>query len=557
MEYQPLARKYRPKLFAEVIGQKPVITALQNAIIRNRLHHAYLLAGSRGIGKTSIARIFARALRCEQKAPDSSEPCNKCISCIEVIQGNSTDVLEIDGASNNGVDSIRELRESVQYLPSRGSRKVYIVDEVHMLSTSAFNALLKTLEEPPPHVNFILATTDPHKLPDTILSRCQRFDFKRMTRGEMEAQLKNICASEKVEIEMGAIQALIDSAEGGMRDLLSNLDQAIAYCQGAVTEIAVTEVLGIVDRRLVGELYEAILGHNVGLVKKSYQDLYSRGYDVRAFLLRFMEFLKGQLLWSAGLDPADGSERIGSVGPEQVQLLFDVVAENFDLVVKSERDYLMLEVLLMKLAILPDVPTLQVLLARGGGMTGVTAPSPSTANPTGATPIKREGSAPAQPLTIKPQKPIAPVGPAATAPVFTPSAPKTFPITVSGFVDKLKTQKPILGNLLESARVNLDGTNLDVWFSPKEKMFFDRVSNKESLLILTETASLFFGKTLQVKVTIAEGQDTPSKDVPDQSIAEQRKQKVLDDPQIKAALEILGGEVERVTLVSDRNKENS
>lgn len=226
MSYLVLARKWRPQTFGDLIGQEHVCRTLQNAIESGRVAHAFLFTGARGVGKTSAARILAKALQCE-KGP-AAEPCNACPACLEITAGNSVDVFEIDGASNTGVEDIRELRENVKYLPSRCRFKIFIIDEVHMLSTSAFNALLKTLEEPPSHVKFIFATTEPHKVPITILSRCQRFDFKRIPLPKIVDRLRTIVAEEKVAVSEASLTAVARKGDGSMRDSLSTLDQVLA-----------------------------------------------------------------------------------------------------------------------------------------------------------------------------------------------------------------------------------------------------------------------------------------------------------------------------------------
>ena len=227
MSYQVSARKWRPQIFEEVVGQEHVTRTLQNAIRSGRIAHAYLFSGERGVGKTTVARVFAKALNCE-KGP-TVDPCNQCVVCQEITRGMSVDVIEIDGASNTGVDDVRELREAVKYVPVRGKHKVYIIDEVHMLSTSAFNALLKTLEEPPERVAFLFATTELHKIPATILSRCQHFTFKRIPQEAIVQQLQKIAAEEKIRVEDGGFALMARASEGSMRDALSLIDQGAAY----------------------------------------------------------------------------------------------------------------------------------------------------------------------------------------------------------------------------------------------------------------------------------------------------------------------------------------
>jgi DNA polymerase-3 subunit gamma/tau len=265
MSYLVLARKWRPKDFSDTVGQEHVLQALVNALESGRLHHAYLFTGTRGVGKTTIARILAKALNCEKGV--TSQPCGTCSACVEIDEGRFVDLIEVDAASKTKVDDTRDLLDNVQYAPARGRYKVYLIDEVHMLSKSSFNALLKTLEEPPPHVKFLLATTDPQKLPATVLSRCLQFNLKRMTPRLISDRLAYICEAESVEVEPAALALLARAADGSMRDALSLLDQAIAYCGGAIKENQVALMLGTIDRDHVSRLTRLLAGNDAkGLI---------------------------------------------------------------------------------------------------------------------------------------------------------------------------------------------------------------------------------------------------------------------------------------------------
>jgi DNA polymerase III subunit gamma/tau len=278
MSYLVLARKYRPQTFAEVIGQEHVTRTLQNAIRRGRIHHAFLFCGGRGTGKTTTARILAKALSCEQ-AP-TAEPCNRCPACIEITQGTSVDVQEIDAASQNRVEDIRDLRDTIRYAPVRGKKKLFILDEVHMLSTAAFNALLKTLEEPPEHAVFVFATTDPHKLPQTILSRVQRYDFKLVSTAKLVEHLADVLRRESIEFEPAALYIIAREGGGSVRDSLSLLDQVLASADGRVTEALAAAVLGVADRGLILSLGLAIADRNPVAALAIVDDAYQRGFDL-------------------------------------------------------------------------------------------------------------------------------------------------------------------------------------------------------------------------------------------------------------------------------------
>jgi DNA polymerase-3 subunit gamma/tau len=256
MSYLVLARKWRPKRFAELVGQEHVVRALANALDTGRVHHAFLFTGTRGVGKTTIARIFAKSLNCERGT--GAEPCGECAACLDIDAGRFVDLLEIDAASNTGVDDVRALIENAQYMPARGRTKVYLIDEVHMLSKNAFNALLKTLEEPPGHVKFLLATTDPQKLPVTVLSRCLQFNLRRLEPEQIGAQITKILAAEAIEAEPGAVALLARAADGSLRDGLSLLDQAIAHAGGKLEAAGVNAMLGTVERAQVGAVLEAL-----------------------------------------------------------------------------------------------------------------------------------------------------------------------------------------------------------------------------------------------------------------------------------------------------------
>ena len=294
MAYEVLARKWRPKRFEDVVGQDHVVQTLRNAIELQRLAHAYLFVGSRGIGKTSLARIFARALNCK-KGPTPT-PCGECDSCREIATGNNLDVLEIDGASNNGVDQVRDLRETVRYAPSSGPFKITIIDEVHMLSVPAFNALLKTLEEPPAHAKFIFATTDPQKIPPTVLSRCQRFDLRRIPVGQIVERLRLMATAEGVTIDDDALLAIARGAEGGLRDAQSALDQLISFRGNTINEEDVLSVFGLVARGHLEALADAVLAGDMPGLLRLVAELDRSGKDLQRLVVELMEHFRNLLV---------------------------------------------------------------------------------------------------------------------------------------------------------------------------------------------------------------------------------------------------------------------
>ena len=316
MSYMALYRKFRPQEFADVKGQEHIVTTLKNQIKADRIGHAYLFCGTRGTGKTTIAKIFAKAVNCEH--PVDGSPCGECASCKAIAAGSSMNVIEIDAASNNGVDNIREIREEVAYRPTEGKYKVYIIDEVHMLSIGAFNALLKTLEEPPSYVIFILATTEAHKIPITILSRCQRYDFRRISIETISDRLMELMEKENVEVEERAIRYIAKAADGSMRDALSLLDQCIAFYLGQkLTYDHVLEVLGAVDTEVFSKLLRKVLAEDVAGAISQLEELVIEGRDLGQFVNDFTWYLRNLLL----LKGSDDMEEVLDMSSENMALL--------------------------------------------------------------------------------------------------------------------------------------------------------------------------------------------------------------------------------------------
>ncbi len=369
LSYQVLARKWRSKNFSELVGQEHITTTLLNALKSARLAHALLFTGPRGTGKTSTARILAKSLRCPNAKNFIS--CGECDICQEIFRGASIDVIEIDGASNNGVDAIRELRETVHFMPSSGKWKVYIIDEVHMLTTSAFNALLKTLEEPPEHVVFILATTEVQKIPPTILSRCQRFDFRRIPLKQMADHLQKICEAEGIKIDSTALWMIVRQSEGCMRDAQSLLDQVANFCDKNVTTEKVVEVLGLTDRRLLMETVEALVSREHRLLVSIVERIFASGYDAKAFAQDLLEEIRHLLfvkMSSSGLDLAESEVEFlrglaGKVSNEDIHLLFDMTFKGVSDLLRAQDPKLVLEMLLLRMAEAPRVQNLQTILA--------------------------------------------------------------------------------------------------------------------------------------------------------------------------------------------------
>ncbi|MBU7596049.1 DNA polymerase III subunit gamma/tau [Metabacillus halosaccharovorans] len=357
MGYQALYRVFRPQIFHDVVGQEHITKTLQNALLQNKFSHAYLFSGPRGTGKTSAAKIFAKTVNCE-RAP-VAEPCNECAACKGITNGSISDVIEIDAASNNGVDEIRDIRDKVKYAPSAVQYKVYIVDEVHMLSIGAFNALLKTLEEPPKHVIFILATTEPHKIPLTIISRCQRFDFRRITAASIVGRMKEIIHNQQVNVEEDALDVIARAADGGMRDALSLLDQAISYSDDQVTLNEALLITGSVSQEIIGKIAEAIHQKDVTVALQALDQLMYQGKDPSRFIEDFIFYYRDMLLYQTAPTLGDVLERV-SVDEQFIHLSKEIpsaeIYEIIELLSKSQQEMkwtnhprIFLEVALVKL----------------------------------------------------------------------------------------------------------------------------------------------------------------------------------------------------------------
>ncbi len=514
--YVVLARKWRPAQFSDIGGQGPVVRTMMNAIQSERIHHAYLLTGSRGIGKTSIARIFAKAVRCPNAKWDGTwlKSCGECSSCREIASGNSVDVIEIDGASNNGVDSVREIRESAKFMPSSGSRKIYIIDEVHMLTTPAFNALLKTLEEPPEHVVFILATTEPHKIPGTILSRCQRFDLKRFTVAQVATRLEEVARGESLEIETGALSLLARAADGSMRDALSLLDQVIAFAGKKISATAVRESVGLIEGPTLLGILRGIFARDPKAAIERVNEAYRAGHDLKLLTKNILEYLHAAILTKIGLDSTgleldpEEMKELAKIAEhrqlEEIELFFQAFQNGVEWIARSPQPKLVLEVLIVKCATAEALFSVNAggpAGSSGGGgspkkstpsnsagqrtpSTGpaaLAAPTPSTESaPSASSAQMAKAPAPVVNATVAPTKTAAPTSVGAlpkASLLFTGSSPIAMkqnsvaeiasklvgaaptgasvapsgPRTFEGFIAHVRTSRPAIANALENA----------------------------------------------------------------------------------------------------------
>ncbi|MCC6276735.1 MAG: DNA polymerase III subunit gamma/tau [Oligoflexia bacterium] len=564
MSYQVLARKLRPQSFTELIGQDHVATTLLNALKSGRMPHALLFTGARGVGKTSTARILAKSLRCQNAK--EFVPCHECVDCQEITSGRSVDVIEVDGASNNGVENIRELRETVGYMPSRGKYKIYIIDEVHMLSTSAFNALLKTLEEPPAHVVFIFATTEPHKIPVTILSRCQRFDFRRIPTRQVATRLQEIVSAEGVKAESQALWLVARESEGSMRDSLSLLEQIITYCGNTITHKQVIEVLGLTDRTILGQMLQAIVSRDVKMVLDIVERIFYQGYDPKQFAQDLLESLRNLMIvkLSSGartqsqslefLDLPDSEveelQRLAqSLSEEDIHLIFDMTLKGVGDVVRASDPRVVLEMVLIRLTQAPRLQSLQAIidsLSQGKPLEVRKAPAGSSG---GAGTGSLAKSEPASKPQV--QKPVSPTPVRTEVPVQSRELDQT---TWIEFIDQVKKKKPLLGAKLEYAAFSgVDGQTILLKFSPDQEFFYSQLVKPEALNQIKELAQEYFSKAFDFKVETKGEKETvlSPKEIIDKKAAQAHEdlmKKIEAHPLIAEAKNTLNA---RITSIQD------
>ncbi len=507
MSYQVIARKWRPQVFEEVVGQHHVVKTLQNAILSGRIAHAFLFTGQRGVGKTSIARIMAKALNCEQGP--TPQPCCKCTSCREIAEGLTMDVLEIDGASNTGVNDVRELRESVKYVPAHGRYKIYIIDEVHMLSTSAFNALLKTLEEPPAHVIFMFATTEPHKIPATVLSRCQRFDLRRISLEALVDHLRTIAAREGIAISEKGLHWIARDAEGSMRDAQSILDRVVAYAGKEVADTDISEIVGIVDRDLLVRASQAVVNKDAGACLSVVKDLFQCGGDVRQFYHAFLEQLRNMIMVKVIGDsppvldlPPDEcavlAEQIKGTELETLQRFFDIWLKGEEDLYRSSVPQIILEMLLLKMVYSKRLLPVEDALTRLADIERRLACAPGEEIKSADAGNTRDGAAQA----IRGSA-------AANAAPAQKSAAEEQPRNWQGFLAYVKREKPMLAALLDhGCLVCFDEKKLEVGFAP-DSIFLESARDADKVGQLKKMSETFFGRTLRVAVSALDKEAVP------------------------------------------------
>ncbi len=488
-------RRWRPQRFGDVVGQEEIVRTLRNAVSAGNTAHAYLFAGERGIGKTSIARILARAVNCLR--PSEGEPCNECAHCTTILTGRSLDIVEIDGASNRGIDHIRRLREEVNFAPTDLKRKVYIIDEVHMLTNEAFNALLKTLEEPPPHAMFVFATTEPYKVPRTIVSRCQAFEFRRIPPDQIEGHLARVAESEGVTVSADAISLLAQRADGGMRDALVMLEQAMSYQGNEISADAVLDMLGLVDRSTQEAFIEAIRSRDRESVIRTIDGLVDRGKDLEIFLTDVVHILRDRL--------ADGSPSPDA----DIEIARHLLAIKGDLFRSLDRRIRLEIGLLDLLASLPESP-------------GRPAPAPDVAESdhrpvAESTDLFTPQAAPTSRAAVEQQaseRPVPEAGPvdvpaasteAAAEPGGEAPPPEGFEETWNALLREIEQDRIAIAAFLIEGRPCLVGSKLVVSFHPEHSFHKDSIEKRENMQYLAGVVRRHFGDGVHVEVEIDEG----------------------------------------------------
>ena len=525
MSYQVLARRWRPQTFDEVVGQEAVTRTLKNALQQGRVAHAILFAGPRGVGKTTTARILAKALNCD--SGPTPEPCNQCLNCREITAGAAVDCVEIDGASHTGVEHVRDLQEQLIYQPVRGRTKVYIIDEVHMLSLSAFNALLKTLEEPPPKVVFILATTEPHKVPPTIHSRCQRYDFRRIGQGLLTERLRAIAEAERVDVAPEALAALARAADGSLRDAQSILDQVIAYGGERVTTEVVAAVLGWTAPEVVRAVMEACLAGDPGKVVELVGELAATGGDLRTFVLDLLEQLRSLLLVKLtpkagevlGLAPEvmrDLEQRAAQVEIPHLELALRFLLDAEGEMRRASQPRYVLEMALVRMAEARGLESLGSLIKRLESLEGRLGVVPEHPAPQPGLFTPREKADP-------PSPPPAAIGP----------EDRWHEVR-----RRIGSERRSLGVLLAEAEVTLEGETLTLTFANGNHFARSTLEDPEVRSLLASTISAVYGRRLQVAYRFlpsAAGKREESARMPARS-----------HPLVREALEVFGGRVVEV-----------
>jgi len=521
MSYQALARKYRPQTFDDILGQDSIVRTLTNSIEDNRIHQAYLFSGVRGVGKTTTARILAKALNCV--TGPTVHPCNECTVCREITEGIDLDVREIDAATYTQVDNIRELREVTQFQPARDRNRVFIIDEAHMLSTGAWNALLKLIEEPPPHVVFILATTEMHKVPQTILSRVQQFVFRRITRNELVARLDEVCRAEEIEAEPAALEIVARRGDGSVRDVLSILDQAVAFAGRSLSAADVTTVLGLSDNRFFSSLVREVHAGDSARILEILEEAAESGRDFKLLYRDLLAYMRNLVLLASGapetmvqIDPEEMAtvRDVASLfKPSELLRIVNILVQDDDLVSRSEQQRLAVEIALLKAAMLPSLRSVEEILAGGGTVAPAPKPAESGSRTRGYT---ARGKA-------------------------APQTPARGAAAGDGLAAKIaaevgQTRKVAASYLGMASATRIDGEELVFEFEAAQAFAVSQLEEPETVRLVTEAASRIAGRTVTARFEIAGANEPAGSNVA-------ANDPVRNDPVIRAFARHLGGEV--------------
>jgi DNA polymerase-3 subunit gamma/tau len=573
MSYLVLARKWRPQVFEDVVGQRPITQTLQNAISQNRVAHGFLFAGARGVGKTSTARILAKALNCE--AGPQINPCNQCKTCKEISSGNSLDVIEIDGASNRGIDEIRELKENVRYTPAKSRYKIYIIDEVHMLTREAFNALLKTLEEPPSHILFVFATTEPHKIPATILSRCQRYDFKRIPLKEIIETLKRIIEAEEVHISQRGLLSIAQESEGSLRDAQSLLDQVISYGGKDIRDEDVTEVLGLIDRKILYDTIEAVANRNPERCMEMIEQVYHYGYDLQHYCRELLQYLRNLILIKVSQHPEGlvelPEEEMGILKRQAERFQSDQLNHLFNLLLKGEEEVAqstfprtMLEMALIRMATLRPILPIDEILRKldvlekaqssavfiGEGEKHNSRTTPALGNQTEKSQFSGQG---AEGL-LETKAPHALERPVDLDHVQRKEENKEEPPRVreeawKGLVDYTRAKNPILGSFLALGDlVHLSDEKIEIGFE-KDSFHYERIMEKGNRSQLELVCQEYFQRKGKVIISPldrgvkSKGQESSGEGVSRNGLEKPLERRAEENPLIQEALHLFNGKI--------------
>jgi DNA polymerase-3 subunit gamma/tau len=576
MTYQVLALKWRPQTFEDVVGQKHVTRTLQNAIRLERVPHAFLLTGSRGVGKTTTARLLAKALVCEHGP--TPQPCGKCRFCVEVKEGRSLDVLEIDGASNTGVDNVRELRENAGYAPAAARLKIYIIDEVHMLSTAAFNALLKILEEPPAHVKFIFATTEAGKVPITIQSRCQRYDFRLLSREEILAQLKKIVTAEEIEVSDGALTAIAAAAEGSLRDSESLLDQVIAFSGRHVQEKDVAQALGLAEESTVLAFLETLVSRDGAACIRIVDDLVGTGYDTKAFIREVLTGLRNLAVLGISPDLADlvpaseeGTRQLrllaGSAGSGRIQSLFDIFLRAEGDIRSTAHPRILLELAILRAVRVEEVEELRRLVERlealgkkfPAASVGTAASgreeSPPTPPREKSTPSAGAGKSSPPPTPANAAAPVLDVAESEVAEpevAESPVDPDDPEDLFRRIVRRIKKESIVIGSFLEHGRLlKVSPEEVEIAFDEGNGLFHDTFSEPDNRTLLRRVVREETGQRTEVRLVTVGGDKKQSekKKSRETDLKKKYRREAFEHQLIQDLLEVFKAEVVDIKLL--------